>query len=102
MTSSSGSTIRHTQDGARTTYLSANDLDGDDASNGSTWAEGPGWWEGVASEHVEEVKEGARVLEELISQGKLRPGELTVRPRAPISLVSVTGSCTRPDEVVVG
>ena len=50
------------------------------------WAEGPGWWEGVAPDHREEVKEGARVLEEMISQGKLRPEELTVGHPALISL----------------
>ena len=77
--SSSGSTIRHPEDGARAAYLSAGDLDGDDSEDAEAWSTNAGWWTGVGVEQVDEVKEGTKALEELIAGGKLHPGELLVR-----------------------
>jgi hypothetical protein len=44
----------------------------------STWAENGTWWSAIASENVDEVKEGLVALEISIKEDKLSPGELAV------------------------
>ncbi|WVQ80288.1 hypothetical protein IAT38_002393 [Cryptococcus sp. DSM 104549] len=72
-----GETASGAGSGSRAAYLSAGDLDGDESEDPRGWAEGNGWWVGVGAEGVEEVREGIRKLEGLISSGKLKPEELT-------------------------
>lgn len=81
--SASGSTLRQSQDGSRSAYLSARDLDGDDNGEESAWSEGGTWWSGVGFETIDEVKDSAKALEGLITSGKLRPGEMLVSPGVP-------------------
>lgn len=67
--------------GARAAFLSPADLDGDDAEDETAWAEGNGWWSGVSVDQVDEVKEGIKAIEGLLSSGTLRPGEAVVSLR---------------------
>ncbi|WVR03497.1 hypothetical protein IAU60_000488 [Kwoniella sp. DSM 27419] len=82
--STSGSTIRPTESastatggsgGSKASYLSSGDLDGDDSEDHRSWGEGNAWWNGVGSEAVDEVREGIKAIEGLISEGKLGPAD---------------------------
>ncbi|OCF45189.1 hypothetical protein I317_00992 [Kwoniella heveanensis CBS 569] len=79
--SGSGSTTRAAEGsnvgtGSKASYLSSGDLDGDDSDDPRYWGEGSGWWNGVGSEAVDEVKEGIKAIEGLIVGGKLGAPEL--------------------------
>ncbi|WWC66660.1 uncharacterized protein I206_100564 [Kwoniella pini CBS 10737] len=79
-TTTSGSTIRGGGDvssSSKASYLSSGDLDGDESDGYRSWAEGNAWWNGVSNENIDEVKEGIKSLESLISGGKLSRDELT-------------------------
>nr|XP_018266799.1 uncharacterized protein I303_00777 [Kwoniella dejecticola CBS 10117]OBR88957.1 hypothetical protein I303_00777 [Kwoniella dejecticola CBS 10117] len=77
-TITSGSTIRgDSASTSKASYLSSGDLDGDESDDVRGWAEGNLWWNGISSENVDEVKEGVKSLESLISGGKLSQDELT-------------------------
>lgn len=65
----------------RASFLSTGDLDGDDVNDNGTWAENGPWWSAVASENLDEVKEGIQAIERSIKEDKLSAGELTVSCR---------------------
>jgi hypothetical protein len=58
--------------------LSTGDLDGDDVHDNSPWAENGTWWSAVASENVDEVKEGILAIEKSMKDEGLNSGELAV------------------------
>ncbi|WWC85911.1 uncharacterized protein L201_000781 [Kwoniella dendrophila CBS 6074] len=75
---SGSSTIRgDTASISKASYLSAGDLDGDESDDSREWSEGNLWWNGVGSESIDEVREGIKGLENLISSNKLSTTELT-------------------------
>ncbi|WWC99319.1 hypothetical protein V866_006220 [Kwoniella sp. B9012] len=79
ITGSGSSTLRPSDVGtsSKASYLSSGDLDGDETDDTRGWAEGNLWWNGVSPEGVEEVKEGTKSLEGLITSGKLSSAETT-------------------------
>jgi len=68
--------VRQTE--GRASFLSTGDLDGDDVHDNGPWAEHGTWWTAVASENVDEVKEGILAIEKSIKEGGLNAGELAV------------------------
>lgn len=74
-TSAGGSTLRT---GEKAAFLSAADLDGDEAEGEDAWAEGGSWWHGVGADQVDEVREGIRALETMLASGKLKSGDTQV------------------------
>lgn len=75
--SSRGTSVARQTDG-RASFLSTGDLDGDDVHDNGPWAENGTWWTGVASENVDEVKEGILAIEKLIKDGNLSVDEQAV------------------------
>lgn len=70
------SVVRQTE--GRASFLSTGDLDGDDVHDNGPWAENGTWWTAVASENVDEVKEGMLAIERSIKEDGLNAGELAV------------------------
>jgi len=70
------SVVRQTE--GRASFLSTGDLDGDDVHDNGPWAENGTWWTAVASENVDEVKEGILAIEKSIKEDNLNAGELAV------------------------
>lgn len=62
----------------RASFLTTGDLNGDDVDDNQPWAENGTWWTAIASENVEEVKEGIHAMDKLMSDGKLSAGEQAV------------------------
>jgi hypothetical protein len=75
--SSRGNSVVRQPDG-RASFLSTGDLDGDDVHDNGPWSENGTWWTAVASENVDEVKEGIQAIEKSIKEDKLSVGELAV------------------------
>jgi hypothetical protein len=75
--SSRGTSVVRQPDG-RASFLSTGDLDGDDVHDNGPWSENGTWWTAVASENVDEVKEGIQAIEKSIKEDKLSAGELAV------------------------
>jgi hypothetical protein len=75
------SVVRQTE--GRASFLGTGDLDGDDVHDNGPWAENGTWWSAVASENVDEVKEGIQAIEKAIKEGHLSEGELAVSSASP-------------------
>ena len=82
--SSSRSPIRQVD--GRASFLNTGDLDGDDVDDDEPWAEHGTWWQAVASENVDEVKEGIQDLEKVLSEGHLDTGATVVSRVQPWTL----------------
>lgn len=74
--SSSKSPVRQVD--GRASFLNTGDLDGDDVDDDEPWAENGTWWQAVANENVDEVKEGIQDLERILAEGNLDAGATTV------------------------
>lgn len=74
--SSSKSPVRQVD--GRASFLNTGDLDGDDVDDDEPWAENGTWWQAVANENVDEVKEGIQDLEKILAGGSLDAGATTV------------------------
>jgi hypothetical protein len=85
--SSRGTSVVRQPDG-RASFLSTGDLDGDDVHDNGPWSENGTWWTAVASENVDEVKEGIQAIEKSIKEDKLSAGELAVSCRSHILVVT--------------
>ena len=86
--SSSRGTSAVRQADGRASFLSTGDLDGDDVHDNGPWSENGTWWTAVASENVDEVKEGIQAIERSIKEDKLSAGELAVSCRSAILIVT--------------
>lgn len=94
--SSSKSPVRHAD--GRASFLNAGDLDADDVDDDGRWAEEGTWWTAVASENVDEVKEGIAAIEKLVKNGKLNAGEQAVRICYQTRLLLLLGILTSRSE----